>query len=301
VSIVDRPVATDDLERRLRSWMSEQGPDADLTPAYEAIVGATRSAAQRPWFLVRRGRRMTAPVSAGWFVAQRALVIVIALALLAIALTGTLLVGGHFIQGPPPRLLDVSSVDVPLGPGAYAVGRPFGAPFSVGLASDWTLKQMALGDTQFTNTDDPNASGAAWLVVDLLDDVYADPCRSGGGPMSPPVAPTIDEIATALTHMAGYSAGPLTDAMIGGYPAKAVEVTNSIATDSVGCDGGAMLPMWTFRGGGSAATNGFATEHLWVVDVNGTIVIVDGETFPTTPRTALDEVRWIVSTMRFDH
>ena len=48
MNATDRAMPNDDLERRLRSWMGEQGPDADLTSAYDAIVDATRARGAAP-------------------------------------------------------------------------------------------------------------------------------------------------------------------------------------------------------------------------------------------------------------
>ena len=61
-----------------------------------------------------------------------------------------------------------------------------------------------------------------------------------------------------------------------------------------------MLPMWTFRGGDGAATNGHARELLWVVDVDGTPVIIDAETFQDTPADLKNQIRSIAATVSFE-
>ena len=92
----------------------------------------------------------------------------------------------------------------------------------------------------------------------------------------------------------------MTDVTIGSHAGKALEITNTIDTETANCTGGPMLPMWTFTGGGSAQTNGGATEQLWVVDVVGTPVIIDGETFRGTPAGSKEEITHIISSLAFE-
>ena len=100
MSAIDPTTPNDDLERRLRSWMGEQGPDADLTATYDTIVDSTRRARQRPWFLVRRGVRRTTPMSAWSYRGPWAVAGVLAMLLVVLALAAGLLVGAR------PRLAE---------------------------------------------------------------------------------------------------------------------------------------------------------------------------------------------------
>lgn len=203
------------------------------------------------------------------------------------------------VATPSTGDLTQADIDRPLTAGTYRVGDPFGAPFGITVPDKWQLKTLKAGDAQLSITPD-GQSYPAWIVVDLIENVFADPCKSDGGPIDPPVATNVDAVVKALTHMTGYTAGPVTDVTIGGHKGKAVEIANDIDTDTAGCDGGKMLPMWTFRGGDGAATNGHATEQLWVLDVNGTPVIVDGETFDDTPPALRDAIKPIVETIAFN-
>lgn len=210
---------------------------------------------------------------------------------------------------PPPKpspsttaasgLLGPTDKDRPLKAGTYRVADPFGVPFAISFPTEWTAKTMASADVQFLNTAVNGGDSAAWVVIDLVDDVFADPCHTDGGPIKPPVASTVDGVVAALTHMVGYKAGPVSDVVIGGHAGKAVELTNSIDTDTAGCTGGSMLAMWTFQGGASG-TNGGAHEQIWVIDVGGTLVLVDGETFLSTPVASRSEIEQVVKTIAFE-
>ena len=124
--------------------------------------------------------------------------------------------------------------------------------------------------------DGPQGSDAPWLYVGLPENVFADPCESQDGPMDPPVAPTVDGIVGALGQMVGFKTGPITDVAVGAHTGKAFDLTNTIDTKRAGCYQVEWLPMWTNVGGEEAATiGGLGAERMWVLDVEGTPVIVD--------------------------
>ena len=179
-----------------------------------------------------------------------------------------------------PTVLTGSDLDQELEPADYRVGEPFAVPFTVTVGAPWIMKSLARGDTSFVRAKP--AAAAAWLTVDLVDDVFTDPCHESA-PAAPAVPKTVDGIVGALTQMVGFTSGPITDVVIGGYAGKAMVLTNTVETDTADCVGGPMLPLWTISGGGAAATNGGATEQVWVIDVAGTTVVLDGTTFTATP------------------
>lgn len=190
-----------------------------------------------------------------------------------------------------------SDTDRPLWPGTYRVSGPVGVPFQIAFPTQWTLKTFAPADVQFLNTAVNGGDGAAWVVVDLVDQVFADPCNLTGGTVKPDPW-TVDGIVTALTHMVGFTAGAVSDASLGAYNGKSVVLTNSVDTDAAGCTDGGMLHMWTFNGG-SSGTNGLARDKVWVIDVRGTLVLVDKETFPWTPAGSLIELDQVVESIAF--
>jgi hypothetical protein len=100
--------------------------------------------------------------------------------------------------------------------------------------------------------------------------------------------------------MVGFTAGPVSDVVIGGRAGKFVVISNAIDTATANCTGGAMLPIWTYAGGNQAATNGGLTERLFVFDLDGTLVAVDGGYDATTPATLRTEIDAIVQSIVFD-
>jgi len=49
--------------------------------------------------------------------------------------------------------------------------------------------------------------GAPWLIVDIVDNVFADPCQTGSGPRQSPVDKTAQSVLQALTEMTSVQAG----------------------------------------------------------------------------------------------
>lgn len=193
-------------------------------------------------------------------------------------------------------LLGAADIDRPLQPGSYRIEAPFDAPFSIGFPNEWTLKTFSEGDVSFQNTE-VGADGGAWLTIDRIDTVFDDPCH--GGPITPPVPSTVDGLMTALTQMVGFTPGPVSDVVIGGQPGKSVELRNAIDTQLADCRNGLMLPMWTFSGGGPAATNGGSRENLWVIDVDDAPLLIDGTMFDGASEASRAVIEQVVQSIRF--
>ena len=301
----------DPLERRLPDALADLA--AARTPDYLVdLLGQTARTRQRPaWATPGRWYPMTGFASRPALAAIAAILVVLVGGGILLSRQTPSGVGGppaspsaspapSPLASPSPstELLSSSALDRSLKAGAYRVAEPFVTPFSITFSSEWTFKSYAPGDAQFVKTQ--TNDGAAWVIVDVVDKVFGDPCHTDGGAVYPRATSTVDGIVAALTQMTGYHiVTPPTDVVVGGYPGRKLVVKNDIDTATAGCTGGPMLPMWTIKGGGQSGTNGGATEQLWVIDVGGTLVIIDGETFPTTPTAQQSEVGQIVQTLSF--
>jgi len=199
--------------------------------------------------------------------------------------------------GSMATLLSSADIDRPLRPGSYRIGDPFDVPFSIGFPTEWTLKSASDGDVSFLNTAVNDGNGAAWITIDRVGTVYDDPCH--GGPITPAVPSTVNGLVTALTGMAGFTPGPISDIVLDGHLGKSVETRNEIDTETARCKDGLMLPMWTVRGGGPAATNGSSRENLWVIEIDGAPLLIDGTMFTATPDASRAEIETVVRSIRF--
>ena len=196
--------------------------------------------------------------------------------------------------------LGQSDLNHPLAAGTYRIADTFGAPFEITVPVYWRLKALTASDVQFAYTVD-GENHPAWVVVDLVDNVFEDPCHSASGPADPPVPATVDGVVDALTSMKGFEAGPVTDVSNDGLTGKAVDIVNTIDTASAACDG-EMLPLWSNKGGGGGSTpaDGRAREQIRVVEVNGAPAIIDGETLADTTKGLQDETRQVLESIRFE-
>jgi hypothetical protein len=194
--------------------------------------------------------------------------------------------------------LGPGDVERRLAAGTYTVGDPFAVPFTMTLGSGpWTPYGMAKGEFHFgiDVSDEPEP----YLAFEVFDSLYPDPCHTEGGSVGSPDM-TIDQIAEGFTTMTGVQAGPVTDVQIDGRPAKRLTITNTIDTDTEGCTGGVMLPLMRSLGGLDVATNGNMSQTMWIVDVDGTRVVIWGETLIASPDPAVETVETVLETIDFD-
>jgi hypothetical protein len=131
--------------------------------------------------------------------------------------------------------------------------------------------------------------------------VFGDPCLTAGGPLDPPVAHTVDGILAGLADMRRVDATDIKPADINGQPAKSIELTNTVDTDTTRCTDDRLLWLWTLPGGSKGpGTNGGATEHIWAFDLDGAVVLFDGETYPQTLRVDREQFDEMADTVVFE-
>ncbi len=124
--------------------------------------------------------------------------------------------------------------------------------------------------------------------------VYSDPC---GHVKAPPAGASIADLADAVATMPGITLvkGP-TDVTVDGRPAKLVELT--IPEDTA-------CPPEQFYLWYNATDNRFAsalgeTYRVWIIDADGTILWIDGETYKGAAPEVGAEVEKIVSSIQFE-
>jgi len=144
-----------------------------------------------------------------------------------------------------------------------------------------------------------NAAGHVGLSITTVPNLVTDGCLDQT-PLDPPVGPSVDDLATALSELAPFAVvAPATDVTAFGYSGKHLELTvpadqpvDSAAEnfhDFTGCVDGE-LKSWisTTNEGpfGGYETPGY-TEEFWILDVDGTrLVLVQG----TTPGTPTEDI-----------
>jgi hypothetical protein len=163
-------------------------------------------------------------------------------------------------------------------------------------------------------TDSPESNGAVLIAwswpAGTGFNVYGDPCGwSTTIPATPATTP--DEIAEAFTSQAQTEPTAPVDVTVGGYAGKVLTLTVPMSyhqepdvsrdVEFADCDQGLFgyyaaetepTPSRNVQGPGQI-------DELWILDVNGSIVILDGFYGPATPAEVIEEIRAMAESATF--
>ncbi len=133
--------------------------------------------------------------------------------------------------------------------------------------------------------------------------VPADPCRSTSTRPATPVT-TVDDLVAALAAQASRDASEPVDVMVGGYAGKSVtlHVPDDAPFDGAmftGCEGSMYISYDTERSWTLWHHEPGQIDDLWIVDVDGVIVVIDAEYGPGTPAQLVEEMRTLAQSVTF--
>jgi hypothetical protein len=297
-----------DVNRIVRSWLRE-----DDHEAADAILGIVLS------------RLDTTPQRRSWWPARRfahmntyTRIAVAAAAVVAIAIIGYNLlprssgVGGEPTAGPtasPVPTATPASTPVPfsatsatgtLRPGSIVLDGAFPLAVAFDVPVGWSRQGFdELADLAGVHKvrGDTTPAWSSWTIV---ANAYADPCHTASGPIDPPIGPTVDDLVTALTSLVGFVATTPTDVTIDGHAGKRFQLSTTIDPAAEGCDDNVWLSLWEpASGGDTAAVPGAATMQFWVLDVDGTRLVMFTEQYGATAADIAESVA-IMESSRFE-
>jgi hypothetical protein len=142
------------------------------------------------------------------------------------------------------------------------------------------------------------------LTITTLDNLVSDGCRDVA-PLEPPVGPTVDDLATALSQLAPFEVtAPPTDVTLLGYEGKHLELTvpDEGLTD---CPDGE-LHSWIspLNDNGATSFSGYngpgETEEFWILDVEGTRLVLVKWDSPQASAEAVAERDAIFDSIRIE-
>jgi hypothetical protein len=155
----------------------------------------------------------------------------------------------------------------------------------------------------------PGRGGTGFLVFPGDQWIYGDPCAwSTTTPDTP--ATTVDEIIAALASQATRDASEPSDITVAGYPGRSItlHVPADLEWVELGpehCDE-ATFGTLTGSGDGSPDSAPYRfhqgptqIDEFWVLDVDGTPVLLDLAYWPETPQEVIDEMYAIVESVTF--
>ncbi len=128
------------------------------------------------------------------------------------------------------------------------------------------------------------------VVFDKVANIYTDSCPSV--PVSPPVGPTVDDLASAWANLPGFDATAASDITIDGFHGKQIEFTVP-DYNSEDCAYGDFKLLEAVGGGAWWAQGPNQHNQLWILDVNRTRLVIIAAYFPDTSpqdRAAIDGI-----------
>ena len=320
-----------DPDRLIHTFLLE-GEDELFDQVYDRVRAAIEQKPQRvvigPWRMPIMNRTL------GFGLAAAA---VVAVVLIGAQLLGS--PGGLGGPGDEPTPTPEASVAEPsVAPSASETSATEGIPegsfvvtgaddpvqITVNIASSgW----FPLPDFDAVNKDDDGLDAPETVGVALIAwgfpagtgfNVYGDPCQwSTTIPETPATTP--DEIAAAFAAQALSDATAPVDVTVGGFAGKAVTLhvpmTYEIGPDATReeefaeCDDGAFI-FYSIEGAGPDAMEATGDargaqgpgqiDELWILDVDGSIVILDAAYGPAAPADLVEELRALAESATFE-
>lgn len=205
---------------------------------------------------------------------------------------------------PTPTVQDIRELEyfAPLEPGTYSIdayedpSTPLRVVYEV-PAEGWS---MWIGAVKFGD-DDGHVAVSITTVVNLVRDGCRDHLSA-----DPPVGPTVDDLATALSDLAPFEVtSPPGDVTVYGYRGKHLELTvPDVAFDR--CDDGDLrswiAPMDAAEEGDAfyGYTGPGYREEYWILDVDGTRLVIAAGRSSGSPPEDLAELRAILDSIRIE-
>ena len=267
----------------VRDWLGEGDfplPDRVLDLALDEVA-TTRQ--RRPgWTL-------------GGFRLPSAMAAVAAAALLAALLSVTFL-AGRFVgtpqATPPPTPAPLSPVEGLIPGGTYRVGAPF--PIAATLQvpdTGWSSFGISTEVASVYQGSNFDRGVGLWIV----DNLPIDGCDMALGEMDPPVGPAVDDLAAAMAARPDVTRGP-EPVTLDGYSGQYLEFTGQGIADG-GCSA---RVQWQVDGpAGPVRRESLALERnlIWILDVDGTRVVLEAFWLDGATSADQSEVRAIVESL----
>ncbi|MDQ4131564.1 MAG: hypothetical protein M3133_11350 [Actinomycetota bacterium] len=204
---------------------------------------------------------------------------------------------------PTPTPVDVNALPddfAPLEPGPYSIdpdgdpSTPLRVVYDV-PAGGWSQWE---GAVKFAEND-----GHAGVSITTMTNIVRHGCRDHS-PADPPVGPSVDDLAAALADLAPFRVtSPPTDVNIYGYSGKHLELTvPDLPVDESGFTGCIDGNLQSWIGPLTDAFYGHSgpgyTEEFWILDVEGTRLVIVAHRSPGSPPQDLAELRAVLNSIR---
>ena len=213
---------------------------------------------------------------------------------------------------PGPEVQDIMELEgfAPLEPGTFSIDPDLdpSTPLRVVYEVPFEGWLMWIGATK------PADDGHVMVSITTVTNLVSDGCRDHSW-ADPPVGPSVDDLAAALADLAPFRVtSPPADVTIDGYRGEHLELTvpdlpvKGEGDDRrfVGCKEGT-LKSWvaaidTEPGDAFYGYNAEPgrTEEFWILDVDGTRLMIEANWSPASPGKDVAEMRAILDSIRIE-
>jgi hypothetical protein len=180
---------------------------------------------------------------------------------------------GTFADGDPiPAILP----DARLAPGPHLLS--LGAlQITFDVPEDWRGSDQGVIHSEF-GADGPNGAALAFWTV---SNVYTDACNWRQSAARPSVGSTVNDLVRALATQKGHPSGDRVKANVAGFRATELEMRVPDSERFDQCDEGEFRT-WQSPQGDRKQEDAGQVDQLFIVNVQGTRLVIDASFFPGT-------------------
>jgi hypothetical protein len=220
-------------------------------------------------------------------------------------------------DSPSPAAVSTSPASSVVGPAVEAspTARPLpndlATPPGTYVFSGDSSYGIAGLDITFAVADEGWVSWGAGVVTtepDIRDQVgigfanvvnlYEDPCRWVGTALDPAVGPSVEDLVEAFASQQRFRATSPKPVALAGYAGSYIELTIDPNLDFSRCDQGTVHSWIDVKGNSRYYQGPGQVEQLWVVDVAGTRVVIEGSSFPQASEADRHALAQIIESIR---
>jgi hypothetical protein len=211
-------------------------------------------------------------------------------------------------SNPTPPVQDIMGFRPlgPIDPGTYFID-PDGDP-STPLRVVYEVP--AEGWSQWIGAAKFSDAGHVGVSITTVSNLVSHGCRDHSW-ADPPIGPSVDDLATALTNLAPFEvASPPRDVTAFGYQGKHLEWTVPDLPNNggrfTGCEEGKLKSWVAFidKGTPGDAFYGYTgpgyREEFWILDVEGTRLLIAAGRSPDSPNGDLAQLRTVLDSIRIE-
>jgi hypothetical protein len=148
-------------------------------------------------------------------------------------------------------------------------------------------------------TTEPGIRNQVGMGFANVANVYADRCHwRAAGVLDPAVGPSVDELVDAFAAQPRFTASVPSDVSLAGFSGFHLELTIDADLDFSTCDAGEVHSWVDVKGNSRYYQGPGQIEQFWILDVEGTRLVIEGSLFPLASRASRDDLTRIVESIR---